>query len=243
MEKIVDPGLYFKVPLLQTVRFFDKRILNLSAQDKEIIAKDQKRLIVNAFAKYVINDPLKFYQTVHDEQGAHNRLNSIVDSSLRQVIGSVPLATLLTDQRSALMKNIQQLVNAQANGFGIDVIDVRILRADLPKENNDAIFKRMQTDREKEAKEFRAEGAEEAQRIKSKAEKDRKVLLAEAQRDAQIIRGEGESISNKIFAEAFSKDPEFFAFYRSMEAYKNSITDKDTSLILTPDNQFLNYFN
>jgi membrane protease subunit HflC len=238
-----NPGMHIKVPFMQDVVYFDKRILNLAAEEKEVIAKDQKRLIVNAFGKYRITDPLKFYQTVRDENGIKSRLNSVLDSSLRQIIGEVPLSTLLTDQRAVLMKRIQQLVNNQAAGFGTTVIDVRIMRADLPKENSESIFKRMQTDREKEAKEFRAEGSEEAQRIKSRADRESKVILAEAQKKAQIVRGEGDAIANKIFASSFNKDPEFFAFYRSMQAYKNSLNSKDTTLILSPNSEFLKFLN
>lgn len=240
---IKEPGLKFKVPFIQKVSLFDSRILNLSADEKEVIAKDQKRLIVTAFAKYKITNPLKFYQTVRDENGVRTRLNSILDSSLRQVLGEVPLATLLTGERSAIMKSIQQLVSTQAASFGVDVIDVRIMRADLPKENSDAIYRRMQTEREKEAKQFRAEGAEEAQRIKARADKETKVLLAESQQQAQIIRGEGDAISSKIFADAFSQDAEFFNFYRSLQAYRTTMQKGNTSFVLSPSSPFLHYFN
>lgn len=240
---IKEPGLKFKVPFIQKVSLFDSRILNLSADEKEVIAKDQKRLIVTAFAKYKITNPLKFYQTVRDENGVRTRLNSILDSSLRQVLGEVPLATLLTGERAAIMKSIQQLVSTQASSFGVDVIDVRIMRADLPKENSDAIYRRMQTEREKEAKQFRAEGAEEAQRIKARADKETKVLLAESQQQAQILRGEGDAISSKIFADAFSQDAEFFNFYRSLQAYRATMQKGDTSFVLSPNSPFLHYFN
>lgn len=240
---IQEPGLKFKIPFIQKVSLFDNRILNLSADEKEVIAKDQKRLIVTAFTKYRITNPLKFYQTVRDENGVRSRLNSILDSSLRQILGEVPLATLLTGERATIMRNIQQLVNTQAADFGIDVIDVRIMRADLPKENSEAIYRRMQTEREKEAKQFRAEGAEEAQRIKSRADKDAKILIAESQLQAQITRGEGDSISSKIFADAFSQDPEFFSFYRSIQAYRSTLKKGDTTVILSPDSDFLHFFN
>jgi len=244
VEHVVkDPGMHFKMPFIQDVTFFDNRVLNLNAEEKEVIAKDQKRLIVTAFAKYTITDPLKFYQTVRDEEGIGTRLNSIVESSLRQVLGSVPLATLLTGERARIMKDIQGLVNDQATSFGIKVIDVRIMRADLPKENSDAIFQRMQTEREKEAKEFRAEGAEESLRIKAHADKDRLILRADAQLQAQIIRGEGDAISTKISAEAFGQDTDFFSFYRSMQAYRNALHKSDTTMVLSPHSEFLKYFD
>lgn len=240
---IKEPGLKFKVPFIQKVSLFDNRVLNLSADEKEVIAKDQKRLIVTSFAKYRITNPLKFYQTVRDEAGVRSRLNSILDSSLRQILGEVPLATLLTGERSVIMKNIQQLVNTQSADFGIDVIDVRIMRADLPKENSEAIYRRMQTEREKEAKQFRAEGAEVAQQIKSRADKEAKILLAESQLKAQVTRGEGDGISSKIFADAFNQDPEFFNFYRSMQAYRTTLKKGDTTMVLSPDSEFLRFFN
>ncbi len=243
MRVVKEPGLKFKIPFIQKVTWFDNRVLNLSADEKEVIAKDQKRLIVTAFAKYRITDPLKFYQTVRDEAGVRTRLNSILDSSLRQVLGEVPLATLLTGERATIMRNIQQLVSNQAADFGIDVMDVRIMRADLPKENSDAIYRRMQTEREKEAKQFRAEGAEEAQRIKSRADKEANILLAEAQSQAQIIRGEGDSISSKVYADAFNQDAEFFDFYRSLQAYQTTLKKGDTTLVLSPDSAFLHFFN
>jgi membrane protease subunit HflC len=238
-----EPGLSFQIPFIQKVTFFDNRVLNLSAEEKEVIAKDQKRLIVTAFAKYTITDPLKFYQTVRDEDGIALRLNSIVESSLRQILGSVPLATLLTGERSKIMHDIRELVNTQAAGFGVNVLDVRIMRADLPKENSEAIFKRMQTEREKEAKEFRAEGAEEALRIKARADKTRRVTLAEAQLKAQIIRGQGDGIATKTSAEAFGKDPDFFNFYRSMQAYRTALRKSDTTMVLSPRSEFLRFFD
>jgi membrane protease subunit HflC len=242
VKEVKEPGLHFKIPFIQLIKYFDNRILNVTSDDKEVLAKDKKRLIVNAFAKYKIINPLRFYQTVRDEQGVKSRLNPIFESSLRQVLGETPFASLLTGERSAMMKKIQHLVGSQSAEFGIEVIDVRILRADLPKENSNAIYKRMQTDREKEAKESRAEGAEEAQRIKSHAEKDRRVLIAEANKQSQIVRGEGDAISSKIFADAFNQDPEFFGFYRSLQAYKQSFNKDNTKLVLSPDSEFLKYF-
>lgn len=239
---IKEPGLKFKIPLVNKVTYYDKRILNVTVDDKEIIAKDQKRLIVNAFAKYQIIDAKKFYQSVRDEYGIKIRLNSILDSSLRQTLSEAPLSALLTSKRSELMRRIQQVVNAQSSGFGIDVIDVRISRADLPKENSQAIYKRMQTDREKEAREFRAEGEEEAQRIKSRADREVIVIIAEAQKNANILKGEGDAQATKIFADAINTDPSFFNFFRSMQAYKKTLSNRD-SLIISPDSKFFKFFS
>jgi modulator of FtsH protease HflC len=237
-----EPGLKFKAPFIQNIMFFEKRVLNLFAEEKEVIAKDQKRLIVNAYAKYVIKDPLAFFKTVRDEAGARSRLNSVLDSSLRQTIADVPLASLLTVERADIMAKISQLVNNQVKGFGIDVIDVRIMRADLPKENSDAIYKRMQTDREKEAKEFRAQGAEEAQIIKAKADKERTIILADADKQSQTLMGEGDSIASLTYANAYGRDTDFFAFFRTMQAYESAIKKDNTTVIMSPDSEFLRYF-
>lgn len=247
IKSVSTPGLNFKAPLIQNVIYFDKRILDLNADPKEVIASDQKRLIVDAFAKYQIIDPLKFYQTVRDEAGARNRLNSLLDSSLRQVLGSYRLSGLITSKqeeikRPEIMQKITNALNSQASGFGIKIVDVRIMRADLPQKNSEAIYLRMQTEREREAKQFRAEGAEEAQRIRSGADKERTVILADAQKKAQITRGEGEGEAAKIYADAFGKDPEFSSFYRTMQAYRESITKDDTTIVISPKNQFLKYF-
>jgi membrane protease subunit HflC len=240
---VVDaPGLHFKVPLIQNVSFLDKRILDFTTDEKELIAKDLKRVIVSAFTKYQIINPLKFYQTVLTEQGAKQRLNSIFESSLRQVLGEAPLADLLTDKRSAIMDSIQTLFSKETERFGIKVVDVRIMRADLPDENEAAIFQRMQSDREKEAKEFRAQGAEQADIIKSEADKNKAVILAEAARSAEILRGEGDGEAAKLYATSFSQDPDFFKFVRSMEAYKKSLGKENTKLYLSPDSDFLKYF-
>ncbi|MFV9876003.1 MAG: protease modulator HflC [Rickettsiales endosymbiont of Dermacentor nuttalli] len=241
VEVIKSPGLHFKLPFIQNIIYFDNRLLNVTADEKEVIANDQKRLIISAFARYKITDPLKFYQTVRDEAGIKLRLNTMLDSSLRQVLGEVPLVALLTNERSNIMKKIKDLINSQTKNFGIDIIDVRILRADLPKENSNAIYKRMQTEREKEAKELRAEGAGEAQRIRSKADKDKTVLIAEARRDADITRGEGDAIAAKIFADNLGKDPEFFDFYRSLQAYRKVIDKENTTLVLSSKSEFFKY--
>ena len=239
---VTEPGLNMKIPFIQNVILFDRRLLTLDAPPREVIASDQKRVIVDAFAKFRISDPLLFYQKVRNENGARARLNTIVDSRLRDVIAGVPLQTLLTDKRSVIMERIQKNVSKEADSFGIDVVDVRIMRADLPKENSEAIFRRMQTEREREAKEFRAQGAEEAQRIRSRADRDRAVILAEAEKQSELIRGEGEAKAAKIFAEAFKRDPAFYEFYRSLEAYRKSFGADTTRLVLSPDSDFMKYF-
>lgn len=238
-----NPGLHFKLPLIENVGYLDKRILNFNAEDKEVIARDQKRLIVSAFTKYRIVNPIKFYQTVQNETGAKSRLNALLDSSLRQIIGEKSLSDLLTDQRNEVMRSVKELFASQVNTFGIQVVDVRIMRADLPQENSQAIFKRMQADREKEAKEFRAEGAEQAAIIKSEADKTRKVLIAEAMKNAEIIRGEGDGGASSIYAKAYSQDPEFFSFLKSMDSYRSAMKGDNTQYILSPNSDFLKYFN
>jgi membrane protease subunit HflC len=241
--KIVDkPGLKIKIPLIQDVEYLDNQILNCEVDKKEVIAKGKKKFIVNAFAKYRITDPLKFYQSVGDVKKVKIRLAPIFESSLREVISTFPLSALLTNERKEIMFKIRDLLSVQAKSFGIDVLDVRIVRADLPTENRSAIFKRMQTDREKEAKEHRADGAEEAQRIKSSADKTRQILLADAKKQSEEIRGEGDAISSKIFADAYSKDPEFYSFYRSLDAYRETLKKDNTRIILSPNNDFLKHF-
>ncbi len=238
------PGLHIKIPFIQNVMYFDNRLLNVTAEEKELIAKDQKRVIISAYAKYKIIDPLKFYQTVKTIKGLEARLNNILDSSLRQVIGDEPLARLLTNARSSIMERIQQIVNRESLKFGIDVVDTKILRADLPNENSAAIYKRMQADREKEAKEFRAEGEEESQVIQSTSEKERTIILAKAYKTSQITKGEGDALASKTYSDAFKVDPEFYNFYRSLEAYKKSFSDKENStILLSPQDEFLKYFN
>lgn len=238
-----NPGLHAKIPFIQSVVFFDQRLLNLNDEDKELIAKDQKRVIISAYAKYTIDNPLKFYQTVHDTSGLQPRLSNILNSALRQVIGDEPLVALLSNKRAQIMARIQDLVNTEAKKFGVNVQDVRILRADLPSENGAAIFKRMQSDREKEAKELRAQGEEEAQIIISKSNKEKTIIVAEANKSASIIKGQGEAEATKIYAETFKVDPDFYKFYRSLEAYKKTFKQKDTTVYLSPHDQFLKFFN
>lgn len=243
-KRIIDnPGIKFKVPFLQNTVFFDKRMIDLSIAEQEVIASDQKRLIINAFTKYKITDPLKFYTTVRNFYGLENKLSAILDSSLRQVIGEVTLNELLTNNRSDIMSNIRDIVSKESEIFGVKIIDVRIMRADLPKENSDAIFARMQTEREKEAREIRANGAEEAQKIRAEADKQKTIILAEAKKKSNLTRGNGEGQSNKIYADAYGKDPEFADFYRSMSAYKTSIKSENTKMIVSPEGEFFKYFD
>jgi len=242
-KKIISkPGLQFKIPFIQNVVFIDRRILSLDPAPEEVIASDQKRLIVDAYARFKIVDPLKFYISVGDERVARSRLATIINSRLRGVLGTQSLATLLSEDRSKQMDIIQNDVNTEAKNFGIEIIDVRIKRADLPQANSEAIYKRMQTEREREAKEFRAKGAEMAVTITSTADKEVTVLLANAKKQSEIMKGEGDGQRNKIFAQAFGKDPEFFAFYRAMQAYEKALIGGDTSLILSPDSDFFKFF-
>ena len=242
-KKIIStPGLQVKIPFIQNVVFLDRRILSLDPAPEEVIASDQKRLIVDAFARFKITDPLKFYVSVGNERVARSRLATIINSRLRSVLGTQSLATLLSEDRTKQMAIIQEGVNAEAGKFGIEIIDVRIKRADLPQANSEAIYRRMQTEREREAKEFRARGAEMAVTITSTADKEVTVILANAKKQSEIMKGEGDGLRNKIFADAFGKDPEFFAFYRAMQAYETALIGGDTSLILSPDNEFFKFF-
>ena len=239
---ITKPGLNFKIPFIQNVVFLDKRILNLDTPPEEVIASDQKRLIVEAFARFQIVDPLKFYISVGNERVARSRLSTIINSRIRSVLGTQRLQTLLSADRTNQMSLIQDGVNNEADNFGITIVDVRIKRADLPQANSDAIYKRMQTEREREAKEFRAKGAEMAAEITANADKEVTVILANAEKSSQILKGEGDGKRNKIFADAFGRDPEFFAFYRAMQAYEKALIGGETSLILSPDSEFFKFF-
>ena len=242
-KKIVtEAGLQFKIPFIQNVVFLDRRILSLDPPPAEVIASDQKRLIVDAYARFKIIDPLKFYISVGDERVARSRLATIINSRIRSVLGKQSLATLLSEERSTQMSIIQEGVNVEAEKFGITIIDVRIKRADLPQANSEAIYKRMQTEREREAKEFRARGAEMAVTITSTADRKVTVILANAEKQSEIMKGEGDGIRNKIFADAFGRDPDFFSFYRAMQAYETALIGGDTTLILSPDSDFFKFF-
>ena len=240
---IQEPGLAFKVPFIQDVTYYEKRVLSLIPQEaEEVILADQKRLKVDAFARYQISDPLLFYQTVRNETGARGRLEAIIDSSVRRALGRETLASILTGQRNDITRSIGEEVNESVSSLGIQIIDVRLRRADYPEATSQNIFNRMKSEREREAKEFRATGEEEAQKIRSAAEKTRTVIISEAQRVAQETRGAGDSNAIRIYADSFGKDPEFFSFYRSMEAYQKSLGKTGTSMVLSPDSAFFRYF-
>ena len=243
---ITEPGLQFKIPFVQNVIFIDNRILDLDSPAQEVIASDQKRLVVDAFARFKITDPLKFFQRVASVERASSRLSPILNSAVRRVLGRATFEDIVRDQRPALMRTITDQVNASTRSgetdFGVTFIDVKIRRADLPEANSQAIFRRMQTERQQEAAELRAQGNEAAQRIRARADRDVTVLLAEADRESQQTRGEGDATRNAIFAEAYGRDTEFFAFYRSMQAYEAGLGSGDTQLVLSPDSDFFRYF-
>ena len=240
---IQTSGLHFKLPLIQNVVRYDVRILEYDLPIEEVIAVDKKRMLIDSFTRFKITDPLEFYKTVGTESSVRNRLNSNVISSLRRVVGRVTLEELLSEERSNIMENIKVEVNNEASRFGIEVVDVRIRRADLPEANSQAIYERMISERVREAKEFRAKGSEIAQKIRAEADKERTVILAEATKKSEILRGEGESQSVNIYADAFQQDPEFYSFYRSMQAYGNVLGEDGTTMILSPDSEFLEFFN
>ena len=239
---ITKPGLNYKIPFIQNVVYLDRRVLNLDNPPEEVIAADQKRLIIDAFARFKIVDPLKFYISVGNERVARSRLATIINSRIRSVLGTQELATLLSTDRAVHMGTIQNDVNTEAQNFGITIVDVRIKRADLPPANSEAIYARMQTERQREAKEFRAQGAEMAAKITSTADKEVTVILANANKQSEIMKGEGDGKRNRIFAQAFGKDPEFFGFYRAMQSYEKALIGGDTSLILSPDSDFFKFF-
>lgn len=251
-----EPGLKFKIPLIQNVEYFDKRLLEFNADPKELITGDNERVIVDAFARYRIIDPVKFYVAVRNEQTMRSHLATFLESSIRQTIASVPLKTVLSADRQKLMHAIKTAVNRQMSGaeaetpetgeqiaairgFGVEVVDVRIMRTDLPQENSEAVYGRMRSEREREAKEYRAQGAEEALKIRSEADRKRAVLLAEARKTAETLRGEGDAQATRIYNDAFGQDPEFFEFYRTMQAYRETLNKDDTTFILSPDSGFL----
>ena len=240
---IQEPGLAFKLPFIQDVVYYEKRVLSLIPQDaEEVILSDQKRLQVDAYARYQISDPLLFFQTVRNELGARGRLEAIIDSSVRRALGRETLASILTGQRNDITRSIGDEVNASVASLGIKIIDVRLRRADYPEATSQNIFNRMKSEREREAKEFRATGEEEAQKIRADAEKTRTVIISEAQRTAQETRGAGDAKAITIYAESFGQDAEFFSFYRSMEAYRNSMGKDGTSMVLSPTSSFFRFF-
>ncbi len=240
IREITQPGLNFKIPLIDTVIHIDKRILDIESPAQEVIASDYKRLVVDAFARYKITKPLLFYQTVGSVEGGNARLLTLLNSSLRRVLGEVTLMQVVRDQREELMAKVRTQVEAEAQAFGISVVDVRIRRADLPEQNSLAIYQRMQTERQQEAAQFRAEGSRRSQEIRAKADRDVTVLVAEATSTAERVRGEGDAERNRIFAEAYGKDAaDFFTFYRAMQAYEQGLQKTDTRMLLRPELGFL----
>jgi membrane protease subunit HflC len=239
---VTEPGLNFKVPLIDSVIGIDKRILDLENPAQEVIASDQKRLVVDAFARYRIQEPLRFYQTVNTVQGANSQLSVLLNAALRRVLGEATLTHVVRDERAQLMARIREQLDREASSFGISVVDVRIRRADLPEQNSQAVYRRMQTERQREAAEFRALGEQRGQEIRSRADRDVTILVAEATSQSEQIRGEGDAERNRIFAEAFSRDTDFFAFYRSMQAYEAGLRHGDTRLLLKPDSEFFRFF-
>jgi membrane protease subunit HflC len=239
---VTDPGLNFKIPLIDSVIYVDKRILDLENSSQEVIASDQKRLVVDAFARYRIIDALKFYQAVGSIEGANSRLSTLLNAALRRVLGEATLTHVVRDQRAQLMARVREQVDREAAAFGITIVDVRIRRADLPEQNSQAVYQRMQTERQREAAEFRANGSQRSQEIRARADRDVTVLLAEALSKAEQTRGEGDGERNRIFAEAFGRDQDFFAFYRSMQAYEMGLKHTDTRMVLKPDSDFFRFF-
>jgi len=242
-QVVTEPGLHAKLPLVQTVEYIDKRLLEIEAPAEEVITEDKKRIVVDAFARWRIVDPLRFYETLIDQNGAQSRLMPILSSDLRRVLGSQTFTTMLSSARADLMHDIRDDMNQESGRFGIQVVDVRIRHADLPLQNSEAIYKRMQQERKREANEFRAEGEEISQRIKSRADREVTVLTAEAGRESQILRGEGEAEKTRILAEAYGQDADFFAFYRSMQAYQDALPGNNTTVVLSPNSEFFHYFS
>jgi modulator of FtsH protease HflC len=239
---VTDPGLNFKVPVLDSVISVDKRIVDLENPAQEVIASDQKRLVVDAFARYRINDALKFYQTIGVIEGANARLSTLLNSALRRVLGEASTTDIVRDKRAELMSQVRTQLENEAQSFGVAVVDVRIRRADLPEQNSQAVYQRMQTERQREAAEFRAEGSQRSQEIHAKADRDVTVLIAEAQSKGEQTRGEGDADRNRIYAEAYGRDPDFFTFYRSMQAYESGLRSNETRMVLKPDSDFFRYF-
>ncbi len=241
-RRVDEPGLHFKLPLIQEGVYFDKRVLDFDARQEEVPTLDQKQLVVDAFARFVIVDPLIFFQSVNNVQGIQSRLATIISSNLRRVLGEVQMSRVLTEERASLMRNIRESVNKEAAGFGVDVIDVRIRRVDLPEENSQAIFARMKTQREQEARRIRAEGGKEAQVVRAEADKQQRVIVAEARRRSEILRGEGDAESTRIYAQAYDRDVEFFDFWRSMQALSRGLPGNTTALVGAPQGDFFRYF-
>ena len=240
---LTEPGLYFKVPLIENVHYVDKRVLDLDLPVQTILSTDRQNLEVDAFARYRITDPLRFYQSVNNVQNANARLSSFVNSALRNVLAGATTMDIIRTRRGELMNSIQEGVNRQSRDLGIEIVDLRLTRVDLPAANSQAVFQRMQTERQREAADIRATGAQEAQGIRARAEREATIIVADATRQADQLRGQGDAEKNRILAEAFGRDPDFFAFYRSMQAYENGLRQNDTRMVLSPNSNFFRYFN
>ncbi len=239
---VTEPGLNFKVPFIDSVISIDKRILDLENPAQEVIANDQRRLVVDAFARYRIKNALRFYQSIGTIQAANIQLTTLLNAAMRRVLGEVNFLQIVRDDREGLMNKIRDQLDREADGYGIQVIDVRIRRADLPDANSQAVYQRMQTERQREAAEFRAQGGQKAQEIRSKADREATVIIADANGQAEAIRGAGDGERNRLFAEAYNQDKDFFAFYRSMTAYENGLKQGDTRYLLRPDSEFFRFF-
>jgi modulator of FtsH protease HflC len=236
------PGLYVKWPFIDSAIYIDKRILDLDAPKQEVLVSDNQRLEVDSFVRYRIADPLKFYQSVGTIQGANDQLDGMLNSTLRGFLGEASIADIVREKRDALMDEIRDQLRTGAQRFGLDVVDVRIRRANLPPENSEAVFRRMQTERQQRAATFRAQGSQQSQQIKAEADRKVTVTIAQAQQEAEQIRGQGDAERNRIFAEAYGKDPDFFAFYRSMQAYDTAFKGGDSRVVLSPNSDFFRYF-
>ncbi len=240
VKNVTEPGLYVKVPFIQEVTYFDKRLLDYDSSAQDVITQDKKTLLLDNFAKWRITDPLKVYQAFQSQRGALQRLHDIIYSELRVELGRHDQAEIVSKTRAEIMKIVTERAKEKAAVYGIEIQDVRIRRADLPEQNEKNVFGRMQAERERQAKQYRAEGAEEAQKIRSEAEKDKEIILAEAYRESEELRGAGDAKAFKIYADAYRQDPRFFEFTRSMEAYKKTFNDKST-IVMSPDSEFFRY--
>ncbi len=236
------PGLKTKVPFIENLKVFDRRVLEVDPPSEELILADQKRLVVDTFARYKIVDMLTFYKTLQTESQAVTRLHNLINSSVRSTLGNSTLNDILTEKRSDVMNKIKEEVNGSVQRFGLSIVDVRIGRTDFPDQISQSIYARMRSERDREAKEFRAQGNELAKEIRSKADKESIILISEAEKEAQILRGEGDKDAIAIYAKAYNKDPKFYAFHRSLEAYKDSLSSDDTMFVLSPDTEFFNFF-
>jgi membrane protease subunit HflC len=241
VKENVLPGLHFKMPLIQDAVIYDHRVLEYDAQPKEVVTKEKKALVVDNYARWRIKEPLAFYRTARTVDGGISRLNDIVYSQLRVALGRHTLNEIVTTQRNKIMRNVADQAEKELSRFGIELLDVRIKRTDLPEENQKAIFERMRSERQQQARKYRSEGREKAEKLRAEAEKERSIMLAEARRKAQSLRGEGDAKATAVYAASYGQAPEFYAFTRSMELYRKSLGNR-TSLLLTPQTELFRYF-